>query len=135
MNLKILFIYAILTLSAACTGSGPLPAEDRDWQSFIQQGKTTVELNARADEALLQLRKRMNDLLSTVRQNADTKEQALLQSHQEAWELYAETKARYLADSYRSGSLESVYYEEVLIRETQRRIHELQELHTGKNRP
>jgi uncharacterized protein YecT (DUF1311 family) len=119
---------------AFCQTSPVLP-EDRDWQAYVQKGETTEDLNDRADRALKQLRLRMEEVMADIQEDADTQEKELLQAHQRAWERYAESKARYLADAWRGGSLESLLYANVLMKEHQRRIHELRALYAERNRP
>ena len=53
----------------------------------------------------------------------------------EAWRHYADSRAAYLADAYRGGSLASVRFGREKVMGMQRRIHEIREMHLDRNTP
>jgi len=111
------------------------PPEDRDWQSYIRNGQTTADMSDRAVEALEELRKRMQVVLNQIKEEADEQEERLLEANQRAWLQYAESKARYVADKYRDGSLALILYGQTLMTEMQHRIHELQDMKVERETP
>lgn len=86
-------------------------------------------------EALEELRKRMQVVLNQIKEEADEQEERLLEANQRAWLQYAESKARYVADKYRDGSLALILYGQTLMTEMQHRIHELQDMKVERETP
>jgi uncharacterized protein YecT (DUF1311 family) len=108
----------------------------KDWRGYIQEGLSNMEMQDRAIalQALLDrdIQKQLDLMLKEAR---DDTERELLKVNQKAWEKFARSKADYIADNYRGGSLESMLFGYELLEESLRRVQELKAMKIQKDTP
>ena len=83
-------------------------AEDKDWQAYVGDADTTLDMNKRCSEAIAALEQRVQALLDSLYADMDDQADALLKQNQAEWQRYAQSKRALDADTFRGGSFAGV---------------------------
>jgi uncharacterized protein YecT (DUF1311 family) len=133
MKHSIFYVFLFLFLPFLATALEKLP---KDWRGYIQEGESNMEMQDRAIalQAFLdrEIRLQLDLMLKEAR---DDTERELLKVNQKAWEKFSRSKADYIADNYRGGSLESMLFGYELLEESLRRVQELKAMKIQKDTP
>ena len=130
----------LLSLWAAkLTAESPRPKDGakilQEWQAYVQQGKTTLEMHRRLGEAKADLQQKIDLELDRQRNIYDRTRDELLNKNQAAWKHYCDTLVELAADEYRGGSLSGMRSGDAHITELSRRLDELADLFVRMTAP
>ncbi len=112
-----------------------VPPEQRDWHTYISGGETNLDMKMRASEARDALAARIDAILISQKKELDAEAVKLLETNQDAWLVYAKSKAEYMADAYRGGSHSGLEYGYVLVGMHLERVAELKQMHEDRQTP
>ena len=110
-------------------------AEDIDWAKLVQNAGSNYDMKMKSVDGVNALNIRIDWLISDAKTALDEQAHKLLILNQESWVRYAKSKAAFISDSYRGGTLEGLSYGYAMIYLQKLRISEIKDMIKNYNEP